>query len=307
MFKNALIYKLIDGAHKGIDSASFQEMLSEQSFRDCNESDISTFGFVSPNTDEVNDELFVRALGGFVLVAKRQEKIIPSSAVNAEVDIRVKAIQAAENRPVGRKEKLLIKDDVMSLMAKTAFVKNTKSIFWFSPADGLIIVNERSRSKAEDCLGLLRAALGSLPVKPVSFELPISPEITSWVYDNDHIPNDIDLGDYCEMESRNGSKAKFKGQDLTHDDVLAHIESGKFVTCLEVECFERVSFKLDDVYRFMGLNFFGIENDDVFDSEQERFISDVTISVGEVKRCHELLSDALSGENNQKLASIDKK
>lgn len=297
MFKNAMIYKVSERVLGGGTLADFNKKLLEQNFIECTQGQQSSFGFVDPVFGADAKAFYLKS--GLILKAKRQEKIIQTSTVNDLVAKKVKEIEAAEGRFVSRKERQNLKEDIVHQLIPQAFDKNTYSMLYWDFERNLIIVNERAPSKAENLLGLLRYAMGSLPVRPVSIDTAPEVLFTDWVI-NSKAPANFELADKCKLESpqSDGGVIQCKREDLTRDEIIAHTKSGKQVTQLGLVWDEKVEFTIDSQLRISSIKLTDVvidSMDDLVDPlPEDKFQADMEISTGLICRMHDDLMKAMS-------------
>lgn len=105
-FKNALIYQLT----QSLDWENLEEQLQECVFTPCGSADVSHFGWSAPLATSEN--LAHQANGKILLVAKREEKILPTEVVNRELNKRITALEEKEQRKLKKVERASLKDDV---------------------------------------------------------------------------------------------------------------------------------------------------------------------------------------------------
>ena len=111
-FRNLRFYRFSDAFALPDDLAG---KLSEQAFRACGRQEQSTFGWYSPFGAD-NDTLSHALNDCHLLCARREEKVLPAAVVNAELDEKVRQIEDVEGRPVNRKEKQTLKEDLIHQM-----------------------------------------------------------------------------------------------------------------------------------------------------------------------------------------------
>lgn len=302
MFKNAIIYKVSERVLGNGTVSEFDKKLMEQNFEKCVQGQQSSFGFVDPVFGTKAKAFYLKS--GLILKAKRQEKIIPASTVNDLVAKKVKEIETEEGRPVPRKEKQNLKEDITHQLIPQAFDKNTFSMLYWDFERNLIIVNERAPSKAENLLGLLRSALGSLPVRPVSIDTAPEVFFTDWVV-NSKAPAKFELADKCKLKSpqSDGGVIQCKHEDLTRDEIIAHTKSGKQVTQLGLVWGEKVEFTIDSQLRISGIKLTDVVidgMDDLVDPlPEDKFQADMEISTGLICCLYDDLMSKINGENHE--------
>ncbi|PYE33872.1 recombination associated protein RdgC [Idiomarina fontislapidosi] len=228
-FKNARVYRFGESFQLPED---FESQLQAHAFKPCGRQDMTSFGWVS--VFGAQSEVLHHAVEqSYLVCAQREEKVLPAAVVNAELEQKVQAIQETEGRPVNGKEKKNLKEDITHQLVPQAFSKFRKTWAYIDLKRQLVIVDESSANKAEDLLGLLRASLGSLPVKPIALAESAEVLLTEWLT-TQALPDRFDLGDELELRSpqADGGIIRCKQEDLTREDVQAHAAAGKQVVKL---------------------------------------------------------------------------
>lgn len=226
-FRNIRLYRL--PADFTLDLDVLEQALTDRVFVPCGKTDKTRSGFVSPVGGA--DGALDHHLGGYVMLCfRRDEKLLPATVVNEAVDEKVAEIEAAQGRKVYRKEKQQLKDDVTLELLPRAFVRSRRIYAYLAPADGLLVVDTSSSALAEELINSLREGLGSFPASlPEPKVAPMS-VMTQWLKDgaaSHHFQIDQD----CELVNpmEDGNVIRCKAQDLTADEMRAHLEAGKQV------------------------------------------------------------------------------
>ena len=107
LFKNASIYRLTQSFDSNTDS--LQDQLLQRSFTPCSGFRPSSFGWVPPISGVEDAPLFHEVAGCILLCARREDKVIPPSALNEAIAERVGVINGGE---------LLLMEDKDTLMRK---------------------------------------------------------------------------------------------------------------------------------------------------------------------------------------------
>ena len=295
-FRNLRFYRFSDTFELPED---FQQQLQDYLFKPCGRQDQSSFGWYSPFG--ANNPLLTHSLNQcHLLCARREEKVLPANVVNAEVDEKVRQIQETEGRPVNRKEKQNLKEDLVHQMLPQAFSRFRLSWGYIDLKRQLVVIDESAANRAEDFLGLLRSTLGSLPVQPVSPAESIELTLTEWLQSND-VPNPVEFGDEAELKApqQDGGILRCKNEDLSRDDIQAHLTSGKQVTRLGLIWQEHIEFILETDFalkRVKATDMLMDEQDDLVDPTPEQKVdADFMLISAQVGQLYDDLLRAFTG------------
>lgn len=296
-FKNAIVYRITRDIQISADELETQ--LKNLEFSPCESQDMMKVGWTNPIK---TGEALTHSVGNQILiVAKREEKILPSDVIKKELQAKVDKLEAEQGRRLKKTEKDSLKDEVIHTLLPRAFSKESVVRIWIDNDNQRIIVDASSAKRAEDTLALLRKTLGSLPIVPLTMETPIELTLTEWLRDGT-IPKGFNFTDEAELKAilEEGGIARFKKQDLVSDEIASHIEAGKLVTKLSLDWNETIQFTLCDDGSLKKIKFSDVlkeQNDDI-DREDiaQRFDADFALFTGEMTRLIDSLIDSLGGE-----------
>lgn len=295
--KNLVIYRLT----RDIDFNNLEEQLLPLKYEPCGSQDISRFGFIPPLgigkseclTHRVNDQMLISLY--------KEEKIIPAQVIKDQTQKKVSKLELDQGRKLKKTERDSIRDEVVHELLPRAFSKYTRFDVWINITDGFIAALVSSPRRAEDCFALLRKALGSLPVVPLTTKDPIELTLTEWVRSG-QLPKGFVFGEQSEMKAilEEGGIAKYTKQDLVSDEIQTNIEAGKLVTKLSLGYEDRVTFCIDDSFILSKLKFdaaFLEKNDDIgMEDYNQRFDADFFLIISELNILIKALIDSLGGE-----------
>ena len=235
-FKNAIIYQLT----KQIDFESIEKELKECEFTPCGSADVSHFGWSAPLVTSEN--LAHQANGKILLIAKREEKILPTEVVNRELNKRITALEEKEQRKLKKVERLSIKDDVIATLLPPHFSRIKTTALYIDTMKQLIFVDAASSKTAEDTLALLRKSLGSLPVVPLAFNSAPCEVMTKWVTDT--APDWLILREEVEIrEKADLGVIHCKQKDIEDEEIIELAKNGS-VSKLALEWEDNLKFVL---------------------------------------------------------------
>ena len=177
-FKNLTVYRF--NKPFSVDTEALEKSLEDFTFSPCSSQDISKFGF-SNALGKQGQTLVHSASNRHLICATKEEKILPSQVVKEALEDKVAQIEAEEDRKLAKKEKDALKDEIIITLLPRAFSRRSQIRALIIPEIEMILVDSSSAAKAEEFLALLRKAMGSLPIIPLSFKAPIESQLTDWV------------------------------------------------------------------------------------------------------------------------------
>lgn len=299
-FKNALMYRITKPMQ--LDSGALERALQERPHREPASQEISTYGFVAPFNAGTESPLVQTHAGkvtAHLIAAKKTERILPASVIRDALKEKVAQIESDQMRKVYKKERDQMKDEIVQAFLPRAFTR-AKTTFALILND-LIIVDASSFNAAEDLLSLLRDALGTLPVRPVSVKLAPSATMTSWLKTQETAAGFFVL-DECELRDthEDGGTVRCKRQDMTSSETQEHLNAGKQVTKLSMAWQDKLSFVLGDNLTIKRLRFEDLLHDqaeqDGGDDQAGQFQASLAIFAGSMFEFVPALLESLGGE-----------
>ncbi|EIU7558498.1 recombination-associated protein RdgC [Providencia rettgeri] len=295
--KNLIIYRIT----RDVDFNNIEEQLSHLKYEPCGSLDMQRFGFIPPLgignsgclTHKVNDQMLISLF--------KEDKMLPTPVINKELNKKIEKLEADQGRKLKKTERQAIKDEVIQELLPRAFSKYTRFDVWVNLTDGFIAALVSSHRRAEDCFAMIRKAIGSLPVVPVTMNDPIELTLTEWVRSG-QLPKGFVFGEQSEMKAilEEGGIAKYTKQDLVSDEIQTNIDAGKLVTKLSLGYEDRVTFCINDSFVLSKLKFdsaFLETNDDIEREDyNQRFDADFFLIVSELNILIKALIDSLGGE-----------
>lgn len=295
-FRNLQLYRLIETFEHTPES--LHQALSERTFKPCAGLDTYSMGWAAPAGREAI-ELVHASNGRLMICMRREERILPSTVVREHVEEKAEAIAQAESRPVGRKEKQRLKDEVLVDLLPRAFTRSSHLFAYIDPAAGWVVVDSGTAKKAEDLLSALRETLGSLRVRPLAVANSPAMVMTRWV---ENTPADgFALGDECELKEPvdNGGVMRGRRIDLASAEVKSHLDAGMQVAKLAVDWQERIGCLLCDDLGIRRLRFLDLVMQEAADIEADdalaRFDADFALMGMELARFIPAVVEAFGG------------
>ena len=283
-FKNIHIYKFEDDFK--LTAEQLHAALERRKARDCGQMELACEGWSKP-LGHAGEMLVHESDGALMLCLRREDKVLPASLVREQVFERALQIEAEAGRPVGRKEKNDIKDQVLQELLPRALVRSSHTYACILPQQGWLIVNAASANKAESLIEVLRKTLGTLNVvSPVTEESPES-AMTRWLLNDAALPEGFALEDECELQAGEGAEGvlRCKYIDVSSAEIHAHVALGRRVKKLAMNWRDRFSFVLHEDMSVHRLKFDAAILDEAggaSDDERSRFDADFALMVAEL-------------------------
>ncbi|WP_341503169.1 recombination-associated protein RdgC [Gallaecimonas sp. GXIMD4217] len=296
-FKNLQLYRLTRPLE--LDDR-LNEQLAACRFSPCSSQDIAKYGWVSPLTRREEGELVHVGDGNYLLCVRQEEKILPGGVIKEELDEKVQAIQLEQGRPVSRKEKQAMKEEIVTTLLPRAFSKSRFTYAYVSTKLQLVIVDASSAARADEVLGLLRKSIGSLPVAPLALATPAAITLTEWLKKGPPAP--LELEDEAELKSllEEGGVIRTKKQALSDNEVDTLLDNQRQVSKLALGYPELASFLLQDDLMIKRLKFADVlreENDDIDPTDKAaRFDADFVLMTRTLEELLPRLIELLGGE-----------
>lgn len=214
-------------------------------FRDFNSpTELKTCGFDKYN--EHQDYLLVNNI--LAIKYKSKEKIIPSNYVNEKLKEKVNQIFKTEFRIVGKKEKTILKQEIIDALLPKAFDKTNYNDIVFDFNNHIMYFDSTSNKLNDEIIGILIRANEGLELnpEPITPTLPFGSTMRDRIINGWFDSDDNDTGLYtsnkCSIEFSYGddiAQIDFKNLDMYSDDVQVQIQkTERFVS--------KITFNLDD-------------------------------------------------------------
>jgi recombination associated protein RdgC len=242
LFKNACIYRLTQPLTMEADELTAR--LAEKAFSPCSGIRPSSFGWVPPLGDH-EAPLVHEVAGCFLLCARREDKVVPASALNDLIVERVERTEAAEGRRLRASEKARIKDECLADLLPRALPRSKQIMGYISPHDDLLVIGTGSNPEAELFIDCLRDSLGTFPVVTPQVKSRPGDVFTHWLR-NRKLPGHFSLGDQCDLlDPEDGATVTCRRQDLATGEIRGHIDAGKICTKIGLRWHGDLKFAVD--------------------------------------------------------------
>lgn len=244
--------------------------------------------------------------GKYMLCMKREEKVLPSSVVNAELAKRVNAIEEAEGMAVKRKRRNEIRDQVIAELLPKAFSNESKVYGYIDKKNGWIVIDSASTGRVNEFLALLRRCFESLLVTLFRVKNRSKTVLTGLI--NSDVTSDFfTIGKDCKLKSTShddDAVIQCKNQDLQTDEILNHLDCEKKVISLRMAANERASFTIGMDLKLKRIKWDNAVQEALMETECEdeaaRFDADFAIMAGEFEEIIKNLATLFGGMVEEK-------
>ncbi len=289
LFKNAFVYRMT--REPELDGLAAQ--LEAQAFAPCSGIRPSSFGWTSPVEQE--GPLLHEASGRILLCARREEKVVPASAVADAMLDKIGRLEQAEGRKLLSKEKQRVKEETTAELIPRALPRSKQILGYLSPQDALLVIDSASASEAEMFINCLRDTLGSFSVVPPQVQGKPTDIFSQWLLTR-KLPGDFALGDQCDLlDLESAATVTCRRQDLDTKEIRNHIDAGKICTRIGLRWHGELQFAVDkDVaLRQLKMDSSDIPDDDPVTRLDAQFV-DMTMTLAKFLPA---LFKALGGES----------
>ncbi len=296
LFKNLIAYRIGPG-WTAPSLASLEEALQGAAFRPCEPTEPLSIGWVPPRGEEHG--AMVEALDGHWLMRLVVERrAVPAGAVRAELEARCRAIEAAEGRKPGRKERTDLKEEIVHTLMPRAFSKRASLLLWLDAASGLLMVGASSARAAEPAVQALVDRMADLrsvlPLAPLQTATSPAIAMAHWLTTQD-APEGFAIDRDLELKGTDEERAvvRYARHHLALEEIGRHIAEGKLPTRLAMTWQDRVSFVLTDTLALQRIAVADVED---APKGEDGFDADAAIATGEFQALWPGLLLALGGE-----------
>ena len=229
-------------------------------------------GWVSPYGP--GHEAMYFSYGHFlVLCAASQKRLLPQSVVNEQSLELITAKEEQEGRPLGKREKTKIKEEVKNSLMTQAFIRRKQTKVLMNLHEGWMAVETSNADEADRVLSLMHDCFSDF--HPRRVELPdMSQMLTRWL-EQQSINEAFQLDSDCVMVNAafKRNALRMSAQDLASDEIRSALMAGKKVQKLGIQWQEKLSFILDDEGHIGRIKVLG-EFDDSEEEEQTLTLED---------------------------------
>lgn len=266
------------------DEEKLGEALAKAAFTPCGPLSETSSGFEPPV--ETAAGAFGRSVAGADLVQLRsQSRILPASAVDEALELRLEEYRERMGESPGRREKRRLKAETRDNLLPKALLRSERTRAFFLRSESVLAIDAATPAKIERFLEMLKLALGRFDADPLEFAPPI-PKVLNRIFLGDPPPG-IRLGRECRMQDPADSKAviRFSDMDLTDANIRKHVRDGMKLTHLGIDFNGILSAVLDENGGLGKLRLLGSDAAEAGDEEDPltRFDAEFVLLTGTLR------------------------
>ena len=233
---------------------TLEAMLPTLAFNPRAKSQPQSIGWIPPVKG--NDEMVIANPNELLITLQIEDAIIPMSSVKMEVDQWVDVIESEQSRKVLKKERSIIKDEVIARLLPKALSKHTRIDAVICPANdgGLILVGVSSFNKAEVLLNHLRQTIEGVSFVPLSTHDNPANSMSLWLADQLGYPPGIEYGGKVTLKDWADTSSSAVISHIDIGDIKQRILEGLKVTRMALHQEDLASFTLTDKLQLLNIN-----------------------------------------------------
>lgn len=216
---------------------------------------IAEQGFAPPY--EFSDQMVITAQNSWKIQLRKEKKLLPASVLRQESKRRIKEIEEKEYRQLSAKDKKALKQRVLDELLPRAFSQISTIEGIYIRDKGFLLVNQAQANKREELLSHLRQALGSFEAALILCKKTATDLMSQWLLDNNSLPNDLAIGNYCELKNIANIKSvsRFVNQDIQSKEVIGILEKDHFVSQLALIWQDKLRFILCEDFSLKNIQY----------------------------------------------------
>ena len=308
MLKSFTCYRIQEG-WQAPDFHTLSDALGRTIFRPCGPTERRTSGWVPPRG--VDHGPLLESVGGqWLMTLMSETRQLPASAVRAELDLRLDAVEAQIGRRPRGKAKREMKEKVEHELMPRAFTRKSAVTVWIDPRSRMLVLGTPSAKVADLIVAeLLTVFEDRLPLTPIHTAQSPAGAMAAWLTSRE-APAGFSIDLECELRQADDSRAtvKYTRHTLDTDEVVQHLQHGKTPAYLAMTWADRVSFVLTDELKIKRVKFLDVETaaapGAASDGEDDSFDANAALATGELSQLMGDLLDALGGERPPASAAV---
>lgn len=290
MFRNLMLYRFSEWARP--DTHTVEKAFADFPLPKLGALERADHGWVSPYGDD--ETMSIQQGCDWLACMGVAEKLLPSSVIHGALQERVRDFEAEHGWRPGGKVRRALREQVMDELLPQAFVRQSRVLVYLNLQDGWLAVDTTSRKTAERAVSLLRDTFGSFAALPLPSLYEESPSVTlsRWM-SAQCAPTSVTLGDECQLvdPSSRGGVISARHEDLSSEEIVELLRTGKHVTRLGLVLDHRLSFVLDHQLVVRRLRLLDVPDDcEPAEDEKTELLARFAVAASDIRRVTSFLA-----------------
>ena len=246
-FKNATVYRV--NASQRLSAALIEEALQRIPFRPVGSLEYKSHGFVHPTEMRITDVLTLPVNTCVFFALRQDEKKIPPAALTELVEARVKKIENEQMRKIGRKERKIIKEELVDQLLPNVLPTQRITRAYVDLAHDYLVIDTTSPARADDiktdlASNLFLGGVTGQFLPPSIDSRRVSNTMSDWLL-NGWTPDGWTIEDEGEIyDPQKQSIIRISGQDMESSDITNLLSTGRAVSKLGMTWQDNISMVL---------------------------------------------------------------
>ncbi len=236
-FNNALLFQ-----YELNQSVDINALLADEHLKPCPPHARFTYGWLPIYADCYAQEI----AGATLICMGKEERILPRSVINRELEERVSAQEAQLLRPLKRSEISQMAEEIEFELLPKSFCLQKRMYALFDTKSNYLIINTASQTQSTQLTSLLRKTLPGIQIEPLPYKDHLATCFSEWINNPSSIPASFQLASDCLLFSPNDEKKRFncKGYELPSDEILSLLSQGLMPAELSIQWNDHIQFTL---------------------------------------------------------------
>ena len=220
-----------------------------------------TYGWVAPFDQALSHDI----AGSSVICLGKEERMLPKSVIQRQLNEKIKALETARGFAVKRAERAQMAEDIEFDLLPKAFCLQKKLYALIDTINQRLIINTSSPNQASQLLALIRKSIPGISIEPLQSTESLTLRFTDWINHPAHIPEQFELSSDCLLSSLDDEKKRFscKGGELS--EIQSLLAQGYSAAEISILWHERIQFTLTQTLAFKRIKCMDYLQDEVND------------------------------------------
>jgi recombination associated protein RdgC len=274
MFRNVQFFRL-DGDWPESEDAVSQK-LELSAFKPCGPLTERSSGWIPIDADS-SDNLARRVNGADLIKLRSQSRVLPASAINEELEMRIEEYHARMNEKPNGREKRRLKAETRDELLPKAMLKSDRIQGYIDIKEKVLGIDAGQNAATERFLLHLRKPFDQVTINPLQFDRPVGELLNKIFFGS--APSQFALGNECRMQDAADVRSivRWSDFDLSDQAIKEHVVNGMRLTHLAIVYDNLLSCVLDEdgvirKMRFLGADDEGDDDGDLLTRMDAEFV-----------------------------------